>query len=483
MVKSSNGGWGASLALALPAVVLAAVAGVMDPMQPVGMALAGGGIAWMVLHLLVFMPRLVGGTSGEGNDVSGAEGVLLKSLDMHSIDEVGQEFSRSAKRAIGPCRAYLMAANPDGGARVVSEDRAALSEMGDITDAAVWLGAQDMLLTRDQVAAESGPGPEQTLTVMRMFNVDLILPLSHRGLLLGIAMLGKAEGNEIVAAHFEEAYRTLRAYTTVALANVFLDTEKASRGTLKGHFDLATAMQEALMPEDRPVRREGFEVRGYYRPVAECGGDLWAWRELGDDKLMVVIADATGHGAAPALLAAAAKGAIDAKWQSSPSDMDPGDLLSTMNRAVFRVGQKRYMMTAFAAVIDPRARKIRYANGGQNFPFFIAGDKVEVLVARGNQLGAAADVSFETHEREMNLGDKLLLYTDGITEAGTPFISPYGERRFRRAIAAHAKEPTLRIPELLVAGMDEFLGDVEASDDITLVVAQCGKTQEEGVEA
>jgi serine phosphatase RsbU (regulator of sigma subunit) len=239
-------------------------------------------------------------------------------------------------------------------------------------------------------------------------------------------------------------------------------------------------MQESLMPDDRPVRRNGFELRGFYRPVAECGGDLWAWRELGDDKVLLVIADATGHGAAPALLAAAAKGSIDAMWQTNSADIDPGDLLSVMNRAVYRVGQRQYMMTAFAAVIDPRTETVRFANGGQNFPFFMTGDKVEVLVARGNQLGAAPEASFETHDRPMKRGDKLLLYTDGITEAGTPLIAPYGERRFRRAIAKYASESPLRIPELLVAGMDSFLGDVEVADDITLVVAQCGRTESEG---
>lgn len=468
--------WFSSFLLALPAFGLAVAAGWMNPREPTGLALAGAAIVWMLVHLFGIHPRLQRGESREDEE-PGAEGLLLKSLDMTGIDDVGVQFSRSAKRVIGPCRAYLMAANPDGGARVVSEDRAALSEFGDITQGAVWLGAQAGILSREQVEQSSDPGAEEIMTAMRIFDTQIVLPLKHRGLLLGIAMLGAEEDTNLLDSAHLEAYRTIRAYTTVALANVFLDTEAASRGTLKGAFDLATAMQEALMPEDRPVRRDGFELRGFYRPVAECGGDLWAWRELGGGKVLVVIADATGHGAAPALLAAAAKGAIDAKWQTSPDDMDPGDLLSVMNRAVYRVGQRQYMMTAFAAVIDPVTETIRYANGGQNFPFFLTGEKVEVLVARGNQLGAAAEASFETHTREMKHGQRVLLYTDGITEAGTPHIDPYGERRFRRAIARVASEPTLRIPEILVQGMDDFLGDVEVADDITLVVAQCGQAQ------
>jgi serine phosphatase RsbU (regulator of sigma subunit) len=442
------------------------------------MALAGGAVLWILVHLFLIHPRLEGGEESGGEE-AGAEGVLLQSLDMVSVDDVGKSFSRGARNAIGPCRAYLMAANPDGGARVISEDRAALSEFGDITAGAIWLGTLEGIVTKADVESSSDPGAEQIGTVMRIFNVDVVLPLKHRGLLLGIAMLGQEEGTNLLDPVHMDAFRTLRAYTTVALANVFLDSEAASRNTLRGAFDLATAMQESLMPDDRPVRRDRFELRGYYRPVAECGGDLWAWRELADDKFLVVIADATGHGAAPALLAAAAKGAIDAKWQASPDDMDPGDLLSVMNRAVYRVGQRQYMMTAFAAVIDPRANVIHFANGGQNFPFFLTGDKVEVLVARGNQLGAAPEANFETHSREMKDGDKLLLYTDGITEAGTPFVDPYGERRFRRAIAKHAGESPQRLPDILVGGMDAFLGDVEVSDDITMVVAQCGRTEAE----
>jgi serine phosphatase RsbU (regulator of sigma subunit) len=312
---------------------------------------------------------------------------------------------------------------------------------------------------------------------MRWFDAHIMLPLRHRGMLLGIGLLGE-QSRPLSLDENEGFFRSMRAFTTVALANVFLDSEAANKGTLRGKFDLATAMQEALMPEDRPIKRPGFELRGYYRAVEDCGGDLWSWRELADDRVLVVIADATGHGAAPALLAAAAKGAIDAEWQAHPDNVDPGHLLTTMNSAVHRVGRKRYMMTAFAAVLDKRAGKIRYANGGQNFPFFITGDKVELLVARGNQLGAAAHVEFEVHERELKVGDRVLLYTDGITEAGTPYMSAYGERRFRRAIAALANLPVSEIPSQLVARLDDYLGDVPVSDDVTLLVVQAGSREE-----
>jgi len=87
-----------------------------------------------------------------------------------------------------------------------------------------------------------------------------------------------------------------------------------------------------------------------------------------------------------------------------------------------------------------------------NFPYFINGSgpkkgQVEPLIARGNSLGAASEAKFERHTRPMGNGDKLILFTDGVTDAGTPSIDPWGEKRFRASLTANADKRAIHLPE------------------------------------
>lgn len=468
---SSGFPWIPSFLLALPAFGLAAGAGLVGLDAPAGIAMGGAAAAYLTGELLLIQPRLERRALAPRGPAASAQQFLQRALALADVEQVAAELGRAVTAAVGPHRSVLLAPAPEGGVRVLTASGAPPpADIGDPTPAFLWLGDAGEPIRRHQLV-ELGEfeGAAATLALIDALGCNVILPLRHRGLLLGLAAIAEPPG----AAGLDGFYRAMRAYATVAMANTYLDAEARGKSNLTRTFDLATAMQESLMPDERPVRRQQIELKGLFRPVDACGGDLWAWRELRGGKVLVVIADATGHGAAPALLAAVAKGAIDAHWQMSLDDMDPAELLRVLNRAVHRTGRKRYMMTAFAAIIDPSADRLRYANAGQNFPYFISRSRqVEPLIARGNALGAAAEARFETHERPMHPGDKLLLYTDGITEAGSPAYEPWGEKRFRAALAASAGERAVRIPDLLMTEVEQFLAGREMSDDITMVAVE-----------
>ncbi|MCA9673909.1 MAG: serine/threonine-protein phosphatase, partial [Myxococcales bacterium] len=305
---------------------------------------------------------------------------------------------------------------------------------------------------------------------------DVVLPLRHRGLLLGVLIVARPPGTAADPAT-TRLLRALRAYTTAAVARTLLDAEVTQQGKLSRTVDLATAMQEAMMPMEKPVRRPGFELRGLFRPVAECGGDLWMWRDLGDGKVLLLTADATGHGAAPALLAAVAKGTVDALCQLWGAEADPGELLAQLNRVVYRTGKRRYMMTAFAVVIDVPRQTMRFANAGQNFPVMVKqprdgqpGATVEALIARGDALGASPRARFDNHDRPLPPGDRLVMYTDGVVDCGTPGRDPYGDKRMRALLAGTAGERGTKVPELLLAELEAHAGGQPMGDDVTVLV-------------
>ncbi len=473
-----------SLALFAPAAGLAVAAGALGIATPAGVGCAIAAVGWTVADLFAIEPRL-GQGRGSGDDAATA--FLRKALRAASIDDVARDLAQALRDGLPPAgapAAALLAPGADGAVRMITL-AGRVGSLGDTAAALDWLGAVGEPLDRAMIAqlfdapAEEGggDGARAAAALLDAAHCDVVLPLRHRGLLLGVVLVARPPGTAADPAT-TRLLRALRAYATAAIARTMLGHEVSQKGKLSKTVDLATAMQEAMMPVEKPVRRPGFELRGLFRPVAECGGDLWMWRELGDGKILLLIADATGHGAAPALLAAVAKGTVDAWCQQGGADIDPAELLAQLSRVVYRAGKRRYLMTAFAAVVDVGARTMRFANAGQNFPYHVRAGKdgapptIEALVARGDTLGSAPRTRYETHTRALGAGDRLVLYTDGVTDAGTPHRDAYGEKRLRAALTRMASERGTKVPELVWAELEQHVAGAPMGDDVTLLVLE-----------
>ncbi len=478
-VGGPNAGW--SFAAFAPAAGLAVAAGALGIAAPVGLACAAGAVAWTAIDLLVVDPRL---RRKAGGVTDASTAFMRRALRAGTVDDVARDLTTTLTRALGARlgRAALIVPGADGAVRAITL-AGAPPQLGDPSAALEWLGLLDDAGDRDGIAAwvdrpvedGGGDGPRAALALMDACGADVVLPLRHRGMLLGVITIARPP-ERATDPELGRLLRALRAYTTAAVARAFLAAEVVQKGRLSRSVDLATAMQEAMMPSEKPVRRPDFELRGLFRPVAECGGDLWMWRSIGEDKVLLLIADATGHGAAPALLAAVAKGTVDALCELSGDDVDPGHLLAQLGRVVYRAGKRRYMMTAFAAIVDLRTRVVRVANAGQNFPFVIRAASpegaavVEPIVVRGDTLGSAPRVRYETQERALAPGDRLFLYTDGIIDAGTPIKEPWGEKRLRRALVAMARERGTKVPDLIWAELEQHTAGNPMGDDVTMLV-------------
>ncbi|HYU15886.1 MAG TPA: SpoIIE family protein phosphatase, partial [Candidatus Acidoferrum sp.] len=366
MGRESAGGrfpWMNSLAIAAPAFALGTAGAVIGIQEPLGAVLAATGALYLLIDLALLQPRLEARAAGDQTGDLAAQRFLQRALEADDILDVSVEFQDAVSAALGGTRAVLVAPSPDGGVRILAGGKEEVTQdLGDATTAFLWLGDTVNPITRSDLERAGQEGAAEARQLMSKLGGDVLLPLRHRGLLLGLGLIGPPVAPR--TTRLDTFYRAMRAYTTVAVANTFLDAEARDRRQLTQSFDLATAVQESLMPSERPVRRPTFALRGIYRPFAECGGDLWAWRDLGEDRVLLVVADATGHGAAPALLAAVAKGTIDAHWQIEGADLDPGRLLAALNRAVYRSGRRRYLMTGFAAVVDAGTGRITFANAG-----------------------------------------------------------------------------------------------------------------------
>ncbi len=355
----------------------------------------------------------------------------------------------------------LVAANSGYVKRDIEEDRLVFS----------WLTQRQNLLRRSELDASGDVGARATATLMDALGASLLLPLHHSRTLVGVVLMRCEANVGATAVRFAD---TLRVHIAAVLANLLLRAQNEDSRDVSGIMRNASSLQPSLMPEEILHTHAGgrWELQGLSRPVAACGGDFWAWYRVAENRIVVVVGDATGHGAGPALLSAVTKGALDAHVQVKGGATDPGRLLFALNKAVLRTGRRNVMMTAFAILVDTAKCEIRFANAGHNFPYLVHDGGLDVLVARGDQLGVGETPVFRTHTRAIAEGDRVVLYSDGITEAGQEFGEEFGERRFRRLLKQAKDEPVAVLPLLLLSAAKDHVAKTPGAsiqDDVTVV--------------
>jgi sigma-B regulation protein RsbU (phosphoserine phosphatase) len=257
---------------------------------------------------------------------------------------------------------------------------------------------------------------------------------------------------------------------------VVLLRQTAEKATMEKELEVARTIQETLVPNNDTVERGFVRLAGYFQPASQCGGDWWTYHDLVGGKTLVVIGDVTGHGVPSAMITAAAKAACDVARAVNNDDVSCTQLLEIMNKAIFESAKRKFVMTCFASILDPKTRTITYANAGHNFPYLyrVVDGKGDFgsLMTRGNRLGDLPESKYASKTQELLAGDLLVWYTDGIVECENDKGEEYGEKRFRASIRRAAHLEPAEIREQVVGASQQFFADRPRKDDITMVIAR-----------
>ena len=151
---------------------------------------------------------------------------------------------------------------------------------------------------------------------------------------------------------------------------------------------------------------------------------------------------------------------------------DPGACLARTNDVLCTQNPLDLFVTVFYCILDPATGVLRYANGGHNPPYILrANGSIEALEGAGGLvLGVMPGMRYPDHTVQLQRGDRLVLYTDGVTEAFNPADEAYGVERLTAEIQAHGKGPTADLVEKICGSVTSFAGAAPQSDDITLTV-------------
>lgn len=256
------------------------------------------------------------------------------------------------------------------------------------------------------------------------------------------------------------------AFLAAIVIFFFLFTmELVDRVQVRDELEVAKELQQALLPAAAPELR-AYRFAHSYRTANEVGGDYYDFLPLPDGRLVLVVGDASGHGMAAGLLMAIANATLKTALDLNP---EPHEVLEVINRSLARTGDRRAFMSLFYGVLDPASGHMDYFCAGHPFPMLRRVDgTVEELGAGALPLGIRPKLEIETATTTVRPGDLLLLYSDGLVEAVRADGESFGFDRLRGLLTAFATPQAVH--DRILAAFDDFLGDEQLRDDLTLVV-------------
>ena len=239
----------------------------------------------------------------------------------------------------------------------------------------------------------------------------------------------------------------------------------------QSELEIAQNIQQSVLPVDFPSHSV-FEVCASMNPARLIGGDFYDFFFIGDDKFAVLVADVSGKGIPAALYMMTAKALIK---NAAKSGMGIAKVFASVNNDLCSGNQTNMFVTAFLAVLNLKTGILEYVNAGHNPPFFYDKDGYHTLdVSRNMVLGGMENIQYNSEKLQMQKGQRLFLYTDGISEAQNKSGEFYGEDRLRNVLN-HSLQSTRHTISLVQQNVSAFTEGAEQSDDITMLeLLYCG---------
>ena len=252
--------------------------------------------------------------------------------------------------------------------------------------------------------------------------------------------------------------------TVTTLKGYIGEAEKRMEEELK----LATFIQESALPHAFTFTRNDFEIYALMKPARYVGGDFYDFFFTGSNKMALVIADVSGKGIPAALFMMRAKTAI---LNAAKTGKSPSETLFEVNNSLCEGNEAEMFVTAWVGIIDLETGIMNCANAGHEFPVYChAGGEYELIKdVHGLVLGAMENVPMKEYTLQMNPGDRLFVYTDGVPEAIDKDEKAYGTDRLVSKLNELREEPQKDTLEKVHHDIVKFVGEAEQFDDITML--------------
>lgn len=420
---------------------------------------------------------------------TGALGRLSAILDVartveasEGVDEVFDAVVEAALAITGAESAFLLLRN-DSGALEVRVGRSKSGDSRGLEDLEVPPAkiAQALDRRRDLFTMRGSAGPDSrddTLTLEGALDSALCVPIlrmrlgqDHETSLISarrdtLGALYLDTGGAGLAEGLQALLHALAIEVSTVLENARLLEQEREKRRMEQELRTARDIQQALLPASLPS--DGWLVaKGRCDSSLQVGGDYFDLMQVAPGQWGAVVVDVSGKGVAASLLAALLQGAF---FVGADPAVSLSGTLGRINRYICERSAQTRFATVFALVLDAEGG-LRWCNAGHCPALLVRTDgEIERLPPNSRPVGLFADTEFPEDRQRLRPGDKLVVYTDGVSEARNPAQEQFGERRLEGAVAGLATLGPEQFYEGLLGCVLDFVGGAARHDDLTLLV-------------
>jgi phosphoserine phosphatase RsbU/P len=305
--------------------------------------------------------------------------------------------------------------------------------------------------------------------IMRGLRAILCAPMVVQDRLVGVVYVDTA----MRAGTFSPADRDLLSLVAgqagVAVENARLYTVAVEKGRMEKELQMAADIQESLLPRHMPDL-PGYEIVPLWQAARETGGDFYDAFALGDDRFGAVMADVSDKGAGAALFMAVARTMIRSHAHAG---LSPVETIGRTNDLILEDAESGMFVTVYHSHFYEDGRSY-HVNAGHNPPLLYrhADQSVEMFPIGGRAIGWFPDNPLSELEVQLEPGDVIVYYTDGVTDAENPQGDPYGEARLAGVLESGAGRSAHELLELLMEDVEAFCDGEPPFDDITVMIVR-----------
>ncbi len=342
-----------------------------------------------------------------------------------------------------------------------------------------WLQQQNQphaFLAHDQLPWESNPpdsgkAEHNAILAMPILDVEQGDPIG--GLYLELFSLAQPWDQRSLTNLFPAA-RSLAAQVASALHQAEIYEQALAYQRVTQELALAGKIQASFLPSEMP-RLSGWQIAVTLQPARETSGDFFDLIPLENGKLGILIADVTDKGVGAALYMALARTLIRTYAIEFGDDPQPDVVLFAANRRILEDAHADLFVTAFYGILDPETGVLAYSNAGHNPPYLLSygeGENLQTLKSTGMPIGVEEDTLWGKESIQIQPGDLLVLYTDGIPDAQNSQGEFYEDRLLREVMRTSQAQGAQEVQDSILASIQDFIGSAPQFDDITLIVLE-----------
>ncbi|MBI1746195.1 MAG: SpoIIE family protein phosphatase [Acidobacteria bacterium] len=303
----------------------------------------------------------------------------------------------------------------------------------------------------------------------RQTRAELVVPI-YNGQAVAIGAFNVE--SDRLDAYQESDLKLLQAFSTqvaVSIEMATLHKELLEKKHLEEELSIARRIQASFLPQQDPTI-PGFDVSGMNIPSEEVSGDYYDFVKITERDWGIIVSDVAGKGIPASLIMASFRAALLAQIENNYSI---GLILEKVNNMLYKSTEGSKFVTSIYGVLDSEQRVLTYANAGHNYPLLLHQDgRCETPSFGGFPLGLFSSPQAEYTESRLQLqsGDILVLYTDGVVETYCPRLGEFGLGKLKAVVEKNRRLTAVAIREAIYAAVKEFRKEEPQRDDITIVV-------------